>query len=60
TGGLAYSDYLVEKVKEMVEFIAPIYIYPGEDEMKALNEGTLRVLNNEEKAKIYEEEVEKW
>jgi len=60
TGGLAYSDYLIEKVKEMVSFIAPIYVYPGEDEMKALNEGVLRVLNNEEQAKIYEEEVEKW
>lgn len=60
TGGLAYSNYLIEKVKEMVSFIAPIYIYPGEDEMRALNEGVLRVLNNEENAKIYEEEVEKW
>jgi butyrate kinase len=60
TGGLAHSDYLVEKVKEMVSFISPIYVYPGEDEMKALNEGVLRVLNDQEKVKIYEEEVEKW
>ena len=41
----------------MVDFIAPITVYPGEDEMDALNRGALRVLEGEEKVKIYEEEV---
>ena len=57
TGGLAYSSYLVEYIKDMVDFIAPITVYPGEDEMDALNRGALRVLEGEEKVKIYEEEV---
>jgi butyrate kinase len=57
TGGLAYSERLTDKVTEMVKFIAPVEVVPGEDEMQALAEGALRVLNNQEKAKIYEEEV---
>lgn len=57
TGGLAYSNYLTDYIKDMVDFIAPVYIEPGEDEMRALNEGALRVINNEEIAKIYEDEV---
>lgn len=57
TGGLAYSKYLVDKIMEMVDFIAPIVVYPGEDEMDALNKGVLRVINALEKHKIYEDEV---
>jgi butyrate kinase len=57
TGGLAYSKRLTEKITEMIGFIAPVEVVPGEDEMQALAEGAYRVLNNEEKAKIYEEEV---
>ena len=53
TGGIAYSKYFTDMVKERVEWIAPVVIYPGEDEMKALAEGTLRVLNGEETARTY-------
>lgn len=58
TGGVAYSKYLTDYITERVKFIAPVIIKAGEDEMKALNEGVMRVLNKSEKAKIYEEEVE--
>lgn len=57
TGGLAYSNYLVDKIKEMISFIAEVVVYPGEDEMDALNKGALRVISGQEKAKIYEDEV---
>lgn len=57
TGGVSYSETLTDQVKEMVSFIAPYMIIPGEDEMLALAEGTVRILNGEEKAKIYENEV---
>lgn len=57
TGGLAYSKYLTGRIGNMVSFIASVEIEPGEDEMEALNEGALRVLSGEEKAKIYEDEV---
>ncbi len=58
TGGLSYSDYLVNKISEMVSFIGKIILYPGEDEMDALNKGGLRVINGQEKSKTYEEEVD--
>ena len=57
TGGVAYSKYLTDYVTERVSFIAPVIIKAGEDEMEALNLGVLRVLNGEEQAKIYENEV---
>lgn len=36
TGGIAYSDYVTSRVASRVDFIAPVRIYPGEDEMLAL------------------------
>jgi len=57
TGGVAYSKYLTDYITEHVSFIAPVIIKAGEDEMEALNLGVLRVLNGDEVAKIYENEV---
>lgn len=57
TGGIAYSTLLCERISRRVEFIAPVKVYPGEDEMLALAEGAFRILKGEEKAKIYEDEV---
>ncbi|OHE25672.1 MAG: butyrate kinase [Tenericutes bacterium GWA2_35_7] len=54
TGGLAYNKLTVELIKERVQFIAPVLVYPGEDEMEALALGALRVLQGEEVAKKYE------
>lgn len=54
TGSLAYSERFVNYIRERVSFIAPVYLYPGENEMEALAEGALRYLNGEEEAKIYE------
>ncbi len=53
SGGLSRSSYITGRLKEIVSFIAPILVYPGEDEMKALAEGALRVLIGLEKAKVY-------
>lgn len=53
TGGIAYSKVVTEKIKRHVEYIAPVFIVPGEEEMEHLALGALRVLRNEEKAKIY-------
>jgi len=54
TGGLAYSETIVSSIKKHVGFLAPIEIIPGENEMRALAEGTLRVLRGEEEARIFE------
>lgn len=53
TGGLAHWKRLVEMISARVAFIAPIRLYPGEDEIGALAEGALRVLSGEETAKSY-------
>ncbi|MCL1875943.1 MAG: butyrate kinase [Synergistaceae bacterium] len=53
TGGLAYSVKLCEEITSRVSFIAPVEIFPGEDEMQALAEGALRVLKGKESAQIY-------
>lgn len=53
TGGLAYDKVLTGWIKERVEFIGDVRIYPGEDEMIALAEGGLRVLRGEEQAREY-------
>lgn len=58
TGGIAYSKMLTDYIEDMVGFMAPVKLQPGEDEMRALNEGVLRILSGEEEAKIYENEVE--
>lgn len=53
TGGIAYSEIVVSKIRDYVEYIAQVRVYPGEDEMEALTEGALRVLRGEEKSKEY-------
>ncbi len=53
TGGIAYNKDLMEKVKDKVSFIAPVSIYPGEDEMGALAGNGLAVLNGTEEVKVY-------
>lgn len=53
TGGIAYDKVVVSGLKERVGFIAPITVYPGEDELLALAQGALRVMNGEEKAMVY-------
>lgn len=54
TGGIAYNKGFVEFLKKKTAFIAPIGIYPGEDEMRALAMNGLRVLEGEEELKVYE------
>ena len=53
TGGIAYSKSMVNYIKDKVEFISEVVVYPGEDELLALAEGGLRVLRMEEEAKEY-------
>jgi len=53
TGGIAYGEQVTADIKERVGFIAPVTIYPGEDELLALAQGALRVMNGEEEAREY-------
>ena len=51
TGGMAHSERIVSRLREYVEWVAPISVYPGEDELQALAEGVFRVLDGEEPAR---------
>jgi len=53
TGGIAYGKNITDAIAKKVNFIAPITVYPGEDELLALAQGALRVMNKEEEAKVY-------
>ena len=53
TGGIAYNKEVVDKMEERAGFIAPFTVYPGEDELLALAQGALRVMNGEEEAMKY-------
>ena len=56
TGGIAYNEFFTDKIIRRVKFLAPVLVYPGEEEMKALAEGAYRVLTGEEVAKRYRPE----
>ena len=53
TGGIAHDKYFVNQIIERVHRIAPVHVYPGEDELKALAMNGLRVLSGEAEPKLY-------
>jgi butyrate kinase len=53
TGGLAYNKDLEKYIREKAGFIAPVFVYPGEDELEALAMNALRVANGEGVVKEY-------
>jgi len=53
TGQLAATNRLTNEITKRIDWIADVFIYPGEYDLQALNEGTLRVLRREEKPKTY-------
>lgn len=55
TGGIAYSTMLTDWVTVRVAFLAPVHVFPGENEMESLTLGVLRVLRNEEQAHEFAE-----
>lgn len=52
TGGMAYSDRFTQAITDYVGNLAPVLRLPGEEEMRSLAEGALRVLHGEQ-AKVY-------
>ncbi|MBR2948144.1 MAG: butyrate kinase [Bacteroidales bacterium] len=53
TGGIAYGKLIMQQLTDMVKFIAPVRIYPGEDEMGALAKNALAVIEGKEEVKQY-------
>ncbi len=54
TGGIAYGKPFVEAVSERVRHIGPVYVYPGEDEMRALAMNGLMIFNGDVEPMEYE------
>ena len=54
TGGLARSGRVVAEIRDRVAFLAPVLVYPGENELEALVHGVLPVLRGEAEPRVYE------
>ncbi len=54
TGGMAYQDANIKGISSMVDFIADVVVYPGEDELKALAFNGLLALDGKIEIKTYE------
>lgn len=47
TGGVAHSTYITNHIKTMIESMAKVYIYAGEDEMASLAQNAVRIMDGE-------------
>jgi butyrate kinase len=50
---MAHLAAIVDAVRRRIDWLAPVHVLPGEDELRALAEGALRVLRGEERARAY-------
>ncbi len=55
TGGMMRAQRVSDELRRRLDWIAPVAVFPGEDELRALAEGALRVLRREERALRIEE-----
>ena len=53
TGGIANNQAFIFMIREYTDWIAPVYVFPGEDELRAMALGGMRYLNKQEKPKQY-------
>ena len=53
TGAIAHSQYVTEGLRRRLSFLAPIFVYPGEDELTALAMNVLRAMRGEQEIKVY-------
>lgn len=54
TGGMAHSEYIVSRLRNRIAFLAPVHVYPGEDEMEALALNALGALRGELPVRVYQ------
>jgi butyrate kinase len=53
TGGIAHSSYVIPRLRRYIDHIAPVHVYPGEDELLALAQNALGALNGTLLVKVY-------
>lgn len=56
TGGIAHSDYCVAVLREQIDYLAPVVLMPGEDEMGSLAFNALGALKGELPLQVYQPE----
>jgi butyrate kinase len=54
TGQLAHSNFVVQNILDHVEKFAPTFIYPGDNELKAMAANALRVIKGEMEVQEYD------
>ena len=54
TGQMAYDWNLMKQIRERVDFIAPVFVYPGQDELKSLAMNALMVAREEIEPRVYD------
>lgn len=52
--GIAHSEYVVSRLTARISFLAPVHVYPGEDELEALAQNALGALRGELPVAVYE------
>jgi butyrate kinase len=50
---MANSKYITEGIRKRIEFLAPVFIYAGEDELTALAHNAYRAMIGKQEIKIY-------
>ncbi|MBR7004856.1 MAG: butyrate kinase [Bacteroidales bacterium] len=53
TGGIAHSKKLMQDIKDKIGFIAPVEVFPGEDEINSLAENGYLILSGKTKVHTY-------
>lgn len=53
TGGMAFSEYIINSIMPRIDWLAPVHVYPGEGEMEALASNALAALKGECETKVY-------
>ena len=54
TGAIAHSEYVTNGLKRRLSFLAPVHVYPGEDELTAWAMNVLRAMRGEQEIKEYQ------
>ena len=54
TGAMSQSKYVTEGLIKRLEYLAPVFVYPGEDELTALAHNVYRALTGQQEIKVYE------
>ena len=54
TGGIAHSEYCMDRLRRQIDFLAPVVLMPGENEIDSLAFNAIGVLTGKLKLQTYE------